>query len=180
MPCSTCRRERTRPGPAVAVSRRRPVEVEFVEFDDPALLAAVDATAARGTGWINLEPVVDEEDRPFRPGPFAFLAGPSHDVPNATWVPGRHLPDGETKPTTIGLQHAAGPRVAATLRERGVPLPDDWRITQDHPRRGLVVSVPPTADPRTVVSWLLQAAGAICVVPTTGRWRASVHAGTDG
>lgn len=159
------------------MSRRLPFQFEFSAFDDADLMAAVDAAASKGSGWINLEPVVEEEHLPERPGPFAFLAGPSHEVPTATWVPGRHGSRGETKPTTIGLQHAAGRRLAWRLADLGVPLPDGWRVTQDHPRRGLVVSVPSSADPHAVVTWLLQLADVVCVVPSTGRWRASVHAG---
>jgi hypothetical protein len=163
------------------VSRTRPREIEFVDAADDQLLAAAREVAARGEGWINLEPIVDEEHQPMQAGPFAFLAGPSHEIPTATWVPGRHQTDGETRPTTVGLQHAAGPRVVATLRDRGLPLPEQWRVTQDHPRRGLVVSIPASrADPGTVLAWLLRAAEAVCGVPTTGRWRASVHAGRPG
>jgi predicted phage tail protein len=56
-------------------------------------------------------------------------------------------------------------------------LPDGWRITQDHPRRGLVAQVPADADDRAVMDWLLGAAVLVCAVPVTGRWTASVHAG---
>jgi len=159
------------------VTRSRPVELEFAAADDPGLLAAVEGAAARGEGWINLEPVVEEGAEPGPAGLFGFLAGPSHEVPTATWVPGRHVPGGPAKPTTVGLQHAAGGRVAARLGELGVPVPDGWRVTQDHPRRGLVASVPATDDPRAVVGWLLRAAEAVCGVPSTGRWRATVHDG---
>ena len=163
------------------MSRTRPTEIEFVDATDDRLLTSARDVEARGEGWINLEPVVDEEHQPMQAGPFAFLAGPSHEIPTGTWLPGRHQTDGETKPTTIGLQHAAGARVVATLRDRGLPLPDQWRVTQDHPRRGLVVSIPASvADLGTVLAWLLKAAEAVCSVPTTGRWRASVHAGRAG
>jgi hypothetical protein len=148
-----------------------------VASDDPELLGQVAEVQSRGTGWINIEPVIDEEYEPAPPGPFAFLGGSTHKVPTITWMPGKHQPGGAVKPTTIGLQHAAGPHLARTLRDLGLPLPDGWRITQDHPRRGLVALVPADADNRAVMSWLLEAGAAACTVPTTGRWRASVHAG---
>jgi hypothetical protein len=159
------------------VTRSRPSELEFVAADDPELLARMSELEARGAGWINIEPVIEEEYEPAPPGPFAFLGGSTHKVTTATWLPGRHQPGGQTKPTTIGLQHAAGPHVARRLRDLGLPLLDGWRITQDHPRRGLVVLVPAEADNGSVMSWLLQASTAACTVPTTGRWRASVHDG---
>ncbi len=115
----------------------------------PELLAHMAEASSSGTGWINLEPVIDEEHEPPQPGPFAFLGGSTHKVPTATWLPGKHNPNGTMKPTTIGLQHASGPRVARRLADLGCPLPDGWRITQDHPRRGLVALVPADTDQRS-------------------------------
>ena len=120
---------------------------------------------AGGTGWINIEPVIDEEHEPPEPGPFAFLGGSTHQVPVITWMPGRRQErSGRPRPTTVGLQHASGPRVAWRLRDLGLPVPDGWRVTQDHPRRGLVAEVPADADNRAVIGWLLQAAAAVCQV----------------
>ncbi len=159
------------------MTRSRPLELEFTTYDDPELQGHMTELSRRGEGWINVEPIIDEEFEPAPPGPFAFLGGSTHKVPTVTWMPGKRTPGGAAKPTTIGLQHAAGPRVARSLRDLGLPLPEGWRVTQDHPRRGLVATVPPDADDRSVMQWLLQAATATCTVPTTGRWRASVHAG---
>ena len=77
----------------------------------------------------------------------------------------------------MGLQHATGPRVAWRLRDLGQPLPEGWKVTQDHPRRGLVAEVPFDADNRLVIDWLLRAATVVCQVPMTGRWEARVHQG---
>ncbi len=159
------------------MTRARPVELEFLSADDPELQAHMAQVQAGGTGWINIEPVIDEEYEPAPPGPFAFLGGSTHKVTTATWMPGKRQPGRATRSTTVGLQHAAGAHVARTFRDLGLPLPDGWRISQDHPRRGLVVQVPADADNRSVVRWLLEASSATCTVPTTGRWRASVHAG---
>jgi hypothetical protein len=159
------------------MTRSRPLEIEFTDHDDPGLVAAMAEVAARGTGWINVMPVIEEEHQPPPPGPFAFLGGSTHHVPTVTWMPGKHAADGTVRPTTVGLQHASGPRVAWRLRDLGCPLPEGWRITQDHPRRGMVAQVPAEADRRAVIDWLLRAAALVCEVPATGRWTASVHAG---
>jgi hypothetical protein len=132
---------------------------------------------ANGTGWINVQPVIEEEHEPPPPGPFAFLGGSTHHVPTITWMPGKRAANGTVKPTTVGLQHASGPRVAWRLRDLDCPLPEGWRVTQDHPRRGLVALVPADSDNREVIDWLLRAATLVCGVPATGRWTASVHAG---
>jgi hypothetical protein len=159
------------------MTRSRPLELEFTDHDDPELLARMAEVVAKGAGWINVEPVIEEEHEPPPPGPFAFLGGSTHHVPTITWMPGKRSANGTVKPTTVGLQHASGPRVAWRLRDLGCPLPEGWRITQDHPRRGLVAQVPADADDRMVIDWLLRAASLVCTVPLTGRWRASLHAG---
>ncbi len=159
------------------MTRARPDELEFVAHDDPELLARMGTLAEAAQGWVNIQPVVEEEHEPPGPGPFAFLGGSTHQIPTVTWVAGRRGPDGAVKSATVGLLHAAGPRVAWTLRDLGLPLPEGWRITQDHPRRGLVAQVPADAERAAVLGWLLHAAAAVCSVQTTGRWRASIHAG---
>jgi hypothetical protein len=62
-----------------------------------------------------------------------------------------------------------------TLGERGVPVPAGWSVTQDHPRRGLVVRPVTGTTPEAldeVLAWLLAATRALCPVPRTGEWRA--------
>jgi hypothetical protein len=159
------------------MTRSRPRELEFVAQNDPELLSSMNSVELGRTGWINIEPVIEEENLPPEPGPFAFLGGSTHKVPTITWMPGKLGSNGTAKPTTVGLQHAAGPRIAWKLRDVGLPLPEGWRISQDHPRRGLVALVPADADNEAVIDWLLRAATFACTVPTTGRWRASVHTG---
>jgi hypothetical protein len=159
------------------VSRSRPVEFGFVAHDDAELLAQMAMVETGGTGWINIEPVIDDEHRPDPPGPFAFLGGSTHQVPVITWMPGRIQAGHPTRPTTVGLQHASGPRVAWRLRDLGQPVPEGWKVTQDHPRRGLVASVPAEADHAAVIGWLLRAATTVCQVEMTGRGTAAVHPG---
>jgi hypothetical protein len=67
--------------------------------------------------------------------------------------------------------------VAWRLRDLGQPVPEGWKVTQDHPRRGLVAEVPADADNRAVIDWLLRAATTVCQVEMTGRWTAAVHPG---
>jgi len=159
------------------MSRTRPTTFGFVAHDDAELLAQMTMVQAGGTGWINIEPVIEEDHQPPEPGPFAFLGGSTHKVPVITWMPGKRVEGREAKATTVGLQHASGPHVAWRLRDLGLPVPEGWRVTQDHPRRGLVVEVPATADNRVVIDWLLRAATAVCQVQATGRWEAAVHPG---
>ncbi len=157
------------------MTRPHPTRFEVASADDPELAAHLVALEATGAGWVNLDPVIAPEDEPPPPGPFAFLGGSTHHVPTATWVPGRRGADGAPVPATVGIHHATGPRAARRLAASGRPLPEGWRVTQDHPRRGLVATVPAGSDPVDVVNHLLQSAGALCGVPWSGRWTAAVH-----
>ena len=159
-------------------ARPRPDQLDFVTGELDGLRDRMTDLAATGTGWVNIRPVIDPDDEPPPPGLFAIFGGSVHKVPTATWMPGKRVANGTAKPTTVGLQHAAGPRVVAKLAGLGLPLPDGWRVTQDHPRRGLVAHVPPDASPAVTMDWLVRAASVVCAVPITGRWTASIHAGT--
>jgi len=161
------------------VSRTRPTSFGFDARDDAQLLATMATVQAGGIGWINIEPIIEQEHEPPEPGPFAFLGGSTHKKPVITWMPAKPHENRASKPTTIGLQHASGPRVARRLRDLGLAVPEGWKVTQDHPRRGLVAEVPADADNRAVVGWLLRASAAVCLVPSTGRWEATVHKGLE-
>jgi predicted metal-dependent HD superfamily phosphohydrolase len=170
---------------AVSARRRaeaRPVEVvEFRDTDPEPVLVVLRRLAAAHEGWANLQPGIHPDDEPPAPSGIGALfaaTSPSFRVPVATWVVGRMGRHGPA-PDSIGLQHGTGPRVVARLAAAGVVLPTGWRWRQDHPRRGLVVEIPPGTDVDEVVSWLIRAADVLTLIPLTGDWRAEIHGGPD-
>jgi hypothetical protein len=84
---------------------------------------------------------------------------------------GRHAFD----EVTVGIMHARGTKVVPDLVAAGLGVPPGWRVWGDHPRRGLVVRIPTTADDGEVLRWALAAGGHLCAVPTTGSWQAEVY-----
>lgn len=149
---------------------REPVVVEFNEHRREPVVSRMEVMAKAGAGWINFSPGLDvDEPPPERTALGSLLAARGPTVPLATWVPAQGR-----DPASAGIQHAQGIRTAAMLAERGVPVPEGWRVRQDHPRRGLVVvPLPPDADDLDgTLDWLLRAAGALCPVRRTGEWRA--------
>lgn len=116
-----------------------------------------------GAVFANLSPGVDERSVPST-SPLGQLFGNRGPVaPLATWTPGE-----------IGLQHAAGQRVVRTLEERGCPVPEEWYVVSDHPRRGLVLRTY-ASPPAETLPWLARATLAVCPLPVTGPWRAVVR-----
>ena len=132
-----------------------------------------------GSGWINLLPGIDDEEAP-QPaaGLFAFFSGAAPPVSMATVMP----PGRERRTTegiTVGLMHPTGAKAVSRLSDAGVPVPREWRVVQDHPRRGLLVRTPVSVVESDVVTWSVRAGAALCRAAMTGRWRAVVFLPSD-
>jgi hypothetical protein len=152
-------------------------QVQYIEFrvQEPGeVVAQMQRMGQEHDGWVNMRPDIPPEQAPPSGGLGALFAVSVHEVPVCTWVPGQLQRNG-VDPDSLGIQHAAGTRTAFTLRSLGTPVPDGWRVTQDHPRRGLVVKPPVATDPADELTWLLQAATLLSRVPLTGAWVAEVH-----
>jgi hypothetical protein len=135
------------------------VTLELPDGDVSVLLDLID-----GAVFANFCPGVASEDAPPSRSPLAHLFGNrGPEVPLATWTPGE-----------IGLQHAAGQRVVRTLAERGVPVPEDWYVVNDHPKRGLVLRTY-QSPPSETLPWLARAAAVLCPIPITEPWPAVVR-----
>jgi hypothetical protein len=132
-------------------------------------------------GWVNVLPRIPTDvPIPATPGPFAVFSKRGPAVPMASWVVELPRSAGRTAggvvlpPTVeIGLQHAAARRVAEMLG----PIPDGFRVTQDHARRGLVLEAQSVneVDVETTVDWLLQCLGGLCRVESHGDFDAVVY-----
>lgn len=147
--------------------------IEFWRTDPGAVLDRMATLAASARGWLNLRPDVVEDDDVPPPGPLAFLAPPGPAVPLCTWSPGeRHRR--RTEPPSIGVQHRTGTKAAARLADAGHAVPPGWRVSQDHPRRGLVVEPGAGESHERVLDWLLDAGEALSLLRPTGRWQAAV------
>lgn len=153
---------------------RAPLVVEFHEDRRAPVVEHMATMAEAGRGWINLSPGLDMDESPAPQSVFSSVfASRGPTVPLATWTPAQGR-----DPATIGIEHGEGPKAENLLADQGVPIPEGWRVVQDHPKRGLVVQVPGQSpdqpgDPLdAMLVWLLRAGGALCAWPRTGEWRA--------
>jgi hypothetical protein len=147
-----------------------------VEDDDRSPLVAVMDELLGTPGWLNIDPAIREEHVPPAPGPIGLLfTGRGPWVPRATWVPARfgRRPD----PMSIGILHGSGPKAAERLVEKGVEIPDRWRVTSDHPKRGVVLWVPVEEVNATIADWICAAVQALTIVPLLPEWRVAVYRG---
>ncbi|HET6811279.1 MAG TPA: hypothetical protein VFH50_09740 [Acidimicrobiales bacterium] len=143
--------------------------------EDPAEVVELMARLTAGRrGWANFEPEVPDDAEVPAPGLFGFFAARGPAVPLCTWVVETEK-KGRRRPPSLGIQHATGTKAARRLADHGCPVPSGWRVTQDHPRRGLVVEVIPEEEPGVILAWLLDAGWVLCPAETTGWWNVVVH-----
>jgi hypothetical protein len=161
-----------RPG---AVTARRDVDsFEFTPPDVDRVSGYLHHLTEAGQGWINLLPGVDadeEESQTMPPGLFSLF---SNRQPPVTIVPPRPARRG-LEGVTVGLLHPTGAKAAARLGEAGVPIPPDWRVRQDHARRGLVLLASVGALEADIIAWAIRAGTALCRTEMTGQWKAVVY-----
>lgn len=146
--------------------------LQFRAGSPDEIVQRMDAMAARGDGleWLNVQPWVDESNMPKVSLLKHLFSGRGFAVPTGTWVPGH--PGGKPPDVTeLGVQHGAGPRALDRIKENGVVVPDGWRVTQDHPKRGLVVEVGADASNRDALHFLIAAGASLAVdVSIDDRW----------
>jgi hypothetical protein len=116
-----------------------------------------------GAVFINISPGVDADEVPPRSGLSHLLGNRGPTVPLATWTP-----------EEIGLQHMVGQKVTRFLAERGCPVPDEWYVVSEHPKRGLVLRTY-DAPAEVTLRWLVEAARRLCPLEVVFPWQAVVR-----
>ena len=100
--------------------------------------------------WFNIEPDVDE--RSIHTGSIFWKAFSSRGprIPQFTWTSATDR-KGNYQPSEIGLTHPTGIAVLERIKSFQINIPDEWRLIQDHPKRGIVIQLPATYVSEEVV-----------------------------
>lgn len=157
-------------------------EVLFHRDEHEAVAEAMRRLTNRGDGqgWINLQPVLSEDEYnrvPDRSGLGAWFSGRGPAVAMATWTPPTR--EDRVRPAQIGLEHGTGPKALERLAEIGVGLPERWFKRQDHAKHGIVAELPSDENPSVVIAWLIVAATILRTSVEPGeQWIALVHEST--
>jgi hypothetical protein len=160
---------------AVARTQRRVERVVFSATDAAPVLASMARLADAGDGWINVVPrIAGDEERPTTLGFLTMLSGGGPALTMCTWTPGKR---DEARPgaARLGITHVTGRRAVGTLHSLAIPLPRDWAVEQDHPRRGLVVRLPAGVAHDQVLAWALRAVAALSDGRAIKGWSADVY-----
>jgi hypothetical protein len=149
-------------------------DVAFDPLQPEALVAIMDELHTAG-GWCNVLPGVDEEEarRATPSGVFSSLFGAAPPlVAMGTYLPLAGRRHGEVR---VGILHAAGRLQIDGQRRLAGGVPQGWRVTQDHARRGLVLAVPAATPTSEIATWLVRAISDLTAVRTQTPWLAEVH-----
>jgi hypothetical protein len=160
---------------------RRTRTVERLAFDPGApepVLAFMLRLSAAGEGWVNFIPRPLEDGRSTRLRALTLFSGDASGVTMGTWVPAR-LDERTVVNASLGLTHATGRRALAQLRDASLELPAGWIVAQDHPRRGLVITLPVGVAHEVIVTWAVRAVHVLSPGTRIGPWRAEVHLPLD-
>jgi hypothetical protein len=154
-------------------ARRDMEQLEFVPGATAQVVARMRALSVACDGWINLLPGVPDDaiDPPQRGVLSALFTAPIAPVSMCTWVPA----PGRRGDERIGILHPRGRHAVSQLAELGVPVPQGWRVSQDHVRHGLIVHPYPGSTATDVLDWMLRAGAALALAPLTGTWQARVY-----
>lgn len=147
-------------------------QVEFRSDDPTEIINYMTLISTARDGWINVLPEKDAEEGTGTLGFLTLFGGGSSGVTMFTWKP---EPDDQqgARHVTVGITHATGRRVAAQL----VPftIPENWIVKQDHPQRGLVLSIPDREPHERVLDWALRTLADLSPFARAGTWRADVY-----
>ena len=113
--------------------------------------------------FINISPGVDAHEVAPRSALAHVLGNRGPTVPLGTWTPGE-----------IGVQHMAGTRVTRFLAARGCPVPEEWYVADESPKRGLVLKTY-DAPPEETLGWLVEACRRLCPLEVPLPWQAVVR-----
>ncbi len=153
------------------------IDIEILEFEPGAEGPVVEVMEqlADGSGWLTLDPALDERFPPPQQSPLGkLLSGRGPAVPRGNWVPA-DLHRRRPEPVSIGILHATGAKSVERLAEKDVEVPERWRVVSDHAKRGLVIWVPIDIPHVDVLRWTCTATRALTRVPLESGWRAAVH-----
>ncbi len=149
--------------------------VMFTGDDTSEVLSCMEDLAARadGKGWLNLQPWVEDEDRPPTSPLGRMFSARGPEIPLATWIP-QHRRGRSDVRATVGISHPTGRFAVRRLADGGVELPQGWVVRQDHIRRGLVFELPQGAGVTDVLTFLMAAIEVLSGVGVDGRWLADM------
>ena len=123
--------------------------------------------------WVHIEPAVEEGQVHSSSIFWRMFSSRGPVVPKFTWVPSYDRKE-QTVPAQVGLTHPVGTQAVKRLREFNVHIPTSWTLNQDHPKRGIVISLPEAYSQDEVVQFAVSSLQILSPFEFDGNFVASV------
>ncbi len=123
--------------------------------------------------WVNIEPAVEEGDVHSSSVFWKVFSSRGPIIPKFTWVPSYEKKQ-QIMPGQIGITHPVGTKAVQRLKKFEVQIPSDWIVCQDHPKRGIVLSLPEIYSDEEVVNLAMGALRVLSPFEFHGKFLASV------
>tara|TARA_B100000953_G_scaffold194716_1_gene160408 strand:- start:677 stop:1153 length:477 start_codon:yes stop_codon:yes gene_type:complete len=116
---------------------------EFTDqnYEDVTALLRDNHQVDKQNYWVNIEPAVEEAEVHSSSLFWKMFSSRGPVIPKFTWVPSYEKKQ-ELMPAQIGITHPVGTKAVQRLRDFEVRVPPEWVVHQDHPKRGIVLSLP--------------------------------------
>lgn len=147
-------------------------QVEFNADEPSEIVGYMRLLSEAGDGWINVMPEKDAAESTGTLGFFTLFGGGSSGITMCTWKPVREGQRG-SRHVSVGITHTTGRRVRTQLTS--LAIPESWGVMQDHPQRGMVLSIPDGEPHEQVLAWALGVLRALSPFAHDGSWRADVY-----
>ena len=123
--------------------------------------------------WVNIEPAVEEDQVHSGSVFWKMFSSRGPVIPKFTWVPSYEKKQ-QILPAQIGITHPVGTKAVQRLREFEVRIPSEWIVEQDHPKRGIVLSLPSSYSDEEVINLAVGSLRVLSPFDFYGKFLASV------
>ena len=123
--------------------------------------------------WVNIEPAVEEDQVHSSSVFWKMFSSRGPIIPKFTWVPSYEKKQ-QIMPTQIGITHPVGTKAVHRLKEFEIEIPSEWTVEQDHPKRGIVLSLPSAYSDEEVINLAVGSLRVLSPFDFYGKFSASV------
>ena len=135
--------------------RYRTFHFSATDFDEVTMLLRTNHHVNEQNFWVHIEPMVEEGEVHQSSIFWRMFSSRGPIVPKFTWVPSYER-KGQVIPAQIGITHPVGTKAIERIKDFEMQIPEGWVLHQDHPKRGIVLSLPEVYSQDEVVSFAVR------------------------
>ena len=142
-------------------------------FDEVIVVLQVNNHVNEQNFWLHVEPFIEEGQVHTSSIFWRMFSSRGPIVPKFTWVPSYERKE-QMMPAQIGITHPVGTDAVNRLKDFDIEIPKSWMLNQDHPKRGIVISLPEVYSEHEVVDFAVRSLEVLSPFKFDGNYVASV------